>query len=230
MASSSGVGQKMSVEKESERLSSVPWVAAPVRGESSSSVRMWACRPWGHYRLWQAWAWARLLVVGRRFVLAAGGSTGEGGSPRTGQSSRRACVTRSFLHLTTCASCSSSSDWCSSPRLGCRLWWWGSPEYRMGEPLIRCGLEVRKGCPAEARRSPVWSSPGPGRAGSFRVMAALDLLLSRREKAGEPESEGRRESCWMPALMLAAAASETEEERGDGDGVCRWTAVEMVGL
>lgn len=53
----------------------------------------------------------------------------------------------------------------------------------------------------------------------------MDLRRSFLTACVEPRfrlelTEERRESWfWIPALMVAAAARDTEEERGDGEGV-----------
>ena len=87
---------------------------------------------------------------------------------------------------------------------------------------------MRKACPIDERGSPAWSSPGPGKLGSFRfrLMATFDRRRSALATCGEPRRlelvDERLESwCWMPALMVAAAARETEEVRCSGDGVWR---------
>ena len=135
---------------------------------------------------------------------------------------------------TTWASCSCSSSWCSSPRLGVRAWW-GSPVAMVGEPPIRGGLVVWKAWPMEVRGSLPCISPGPGREGSFRLMfmTAVDLRRSLLPTCGDALLrlelvEERRESCCcMPALMLAAAANEKDDDRGDG--VCRrWVSAVLV--
>lgn len=89
---------------------------------------------------------------------------------------------------------------------------------------------VRKEWPIDERWSPDWSSPGPGSAGSLklRFMATTDLrrCCSFLPTCGDARLrfelvDDRRESCcwcWMPALIVAAAARETDEDRGDGVG------------
>ena len=71
------------------------------------------------------------------------------------------------------------------------------------------------------RGSLLCSSPGPGSAGSLRLrfIATLDRLRSLLADMGgrllRELTELRLESCCMPALMVAAAARETEELLGD---------------
>ncbi len=77
-----------------------------------------------------------------------------------------------------------------------------------------------------SRRSPVCSSPGPGRAGSKLLRITLDLRRSYcpncGERAGgrvETRDERREGSCCRLALFIvAAAAREGVEARGEGVG------------
>ena len=83
------------------------------------------------------------------------------------------------------------------------------------------GLEVEKGAGFDARGSLLCSSPGPGIAGSFRLRLMATLVRRASALVGAAGrlllelTELRRESCCMPALMVAAAAKETEDPRGD---------------
>ena len=94
----------------------------------------------------------------------------------------------------------------------------------MGDPKP-WGLAVRKGwfIVVGERRSPVCSSPGPGSAGSYELKKALERLRSLCPTCGEGRprfevTEERRESsCWMPALMVAAAARDEDEALGEGE-------------
>ena len=89
------------------------------------------------------------------------------------------------------------------------------------------GFVVWKAWVSEERGSLAESSPGPGRVGSVRLMfmMAVERRRSVRPTWGEVllrfelVDERRESCCWMPALMVAAAAREKDEERGEG--VCR---------
>lgn len=97
----------------------------------------------------------------------------------------------------TCPSCSYSSSWCSSPRLGARSWWGLCGQ---GPRLRDEGLSC--------------ISPGAGTAGSLRLrcMRTLERRRARSTSRRMLPADGRRESsCWMPAFMAAVAASECGE-------------------
>jgi hypothetical protein len=114
----------------------------------------------------------------------------------------------------TCPSCSYSSSWWSSPRLGVRSW---------------CGLCGHG--PLLREDGLCCISPGAGIAGSFklRFMRMLDRRRARSTSLRILPEEGRRvSSLWMPAFMAAVAASECGEVamvrefvgdwlRGEGD-------------
>lgn len=94
----------------------------------------------------------------------------------------------------TCPSCSYSSSWCSSPRLGarscCGLCGHG--------PLLRAG-------------GLCCISPGEGMAGSLRLRFMRTLERRRARSTSRrmlPDESLRESSLWMPAFMAAVAASE----------------------
>lgn len=128
-----------------------------------------------------------------------------------------ACWVRIMLsRRLTWPSCSYSSSWCSSPRLGARSWW-GLCGHG---PLLR---EDGLCC----------ISPGAGMAGSLRLrfMRMLERRRARSTSRRMLPDEGRRvSSLCMPAFMAAVAASEWGEVamrvlegdwlRGEGDEAC----------
>jgi hypothetical protein len=107
---------------------------------------------------------------------------------------------RNGAKRTTWPSCSDSSAWCSSPRLGARSRCGGLCVY--DGPLLRDeGLRC--------------ISPGAGTVGSlrFRFMRMLERRRARSTSRCRPPEEGLRvSSLWIPAFMAAVAASEWGED------------------
>lgn len=111
---------------------------------------------------------------------------------------------------TTCPSCSASSSWCSSPRLGA-LWWFGSAveDDRLRRPGLRCvGAEAS------------WTiSPGAGIEGSlsWRLSRTLDRRrLVDTEVRAWRASELEEEPFCMTSVSMAQCTAAQLSLRGDG--------------